>query len=173
MQLFDEITPLRVRAFICMCVLVCLLCRILMGAIACTAMIMRFVMSTRSGNIREMAAQKLNHAAAYAALCVCLNVCYPMRVCVICMLDQYVHRHNIIDEMGKPVCVVFTNTWSCVKLDGEGVCVCGFVCTQTWGIDAMCRVHDDSLSLSLFPSVSLFLSRSLSLVTVDRFNTMV
>ncbi len=40
---------------------------------------------------------------------------------------------------------------------GKGVC--GFVCTQTWGIDAMCRVHDDSLSLS----VSLCQSISLSL----------
>lgn len=161
MQLFDEITPLRVRAFICMCVLVCLLCRILMGAIACTAMIMRFVMSTRSGNIREMAAQKLNHAAAHAALCVCLNVCYPMRVCVICMLDQYVHRHNIIDEMGKPVCVVFTNTWSCVKLDGVYVCVA--LCAPKPGELMLCVVSMTTASLSLcFPlSVYFSLARSL------------
>lgn len=60
MQLLFEITPLCVCAYICMCVFVCLLCRILMGDIACTAMIMRFVMSTRSGNIRETAAQKCN-----------------------------------------------------------------------------------------------------------------
>lgn len=53
----------------------------LMGAIACTAMIMRFVMSIRSGNIRETAAQKLNCGLAHTALCVCLNVCYPMCVC--------------------------------------------------------------------------------------------
>lgn len=59
----------------------------------------------------------------------------------------------------------FTSTWSWVKIDGEG-----YVCApKPWGIDAMCRVHDDSLSLSL--SISLFLSLSPSLVTVDRFNT--
>ncbi len=83
-QLFYKITPLCVRAFICMCVcvLVCLLCRILMGAIACTAMIMRFVMSPRSGNIRETATQKLNCGVGHTAPCVCVCVC----VCV-CLFE--------------------------------------------------------------------------------------
>lgn len=70
-----------------LCVFVCLLERILMGGVACTAMIMTFVMSTRSVNMRETAMQKLN--------CVWWSVCCAIYVCVwmfvLCMLDQYVH----------------------------------------------------------------------------------
>ncbi len=132
-------------------------------------MIMRFVMSARSGDIRETAVQKLNCVCVcawvgkHALHFVCVLPCVLYYVCWINMCTG----HSIIDKMGMPVCVIFTNIWSWGKGDG----VYAPLCASKPG--ELCRVHDDSLS-SLSLSLSLcqsFLSRSLFLVTVDRFNT--
>lgn len=111
-------------------------------AIACTAMIMRFV--------HKVWYCQRDSREANAILCVLLCVCYC--VCYPCMLDQYIHLHNIIEEMGMPVFVDFTNTWS----------------ENVW-IRSVCLAPE----LGSWCYVScLFLSCPLSLVTVDRLNTM-
>lgn len=78
---------------------------------------------------------------------------------------------NIIDEMGASVS--FTNTWDCVfflKKKKKVVDLCGFVCTLAEEL-MLCVVSMTTASLSLSPTVRLFCSCSLSLVTDDRFNT--
>lgn len=91
----------------------------------------------------------------------------------------YIHWHNVRDKIGCLSVSFLRDTWGRVKIDGctcvyAGLCV-ALCSTQTWGIDAVRCVHDDSFflspSLCLSPSVSPFLSCLFSLVTVDRFNT--
>lgn len=141
MHPYYEITPLSMRACTCLCV--------------CAAALQ----NTNGGRSLHGHDNKVCHVhkvwyttamQSHQCVCVCGGA-YTVSVCVVfllpytrCWIDTFT-GHHIIDEMGMSVCVVFTNTRSWVRIDGEGAWAA--LCAPK--PRELCRVHDDSLPLSL------------------------